>query len=301
MEILKEFVKLSLFFISLLIIACGPSLSKEQKREIDEFKRYVKGNRDQINFSSKRFGIPINYTILNNYPFLLKWVIRQNADVNVKNKRGETPLHKSIIWDHTKNQKNKLILIKNGANVNSVDNYRNTPLHTAVNFGKVRVVNLLISHYADINARANGGETPLHYAARQPFDPSQDRIGAAQVLLRSGANINEKDYIGRTPLFQSSMVGNIEMTEFLLREGANSNSVTSSGESSLHTAAAMGHSDIARLLIKYGAKVNQRNDAGITPLNRALYSPAIHYNSEGSAPVDTTTVVQVLRDHGGIE
>ncbi|MGD2015713.1 MAG: ankyrin repeat domain-containing protein, partial [Desulfobacterales bacterium] len=80
----------------------------------------------------------------------------------------------------------------------------------------------------------------MHYAARQPFNLSQNRIGAAELLLRSGANINEKDYFGRTPLLQSSMVGNIEMTEFLLKEGAKPNLVTASGESALHIAAANG-------------------------------------------------------------
>ena len=293
--------KLPLFFISLLIIACGPSLSKEQKREIDEFKRYVKEHRNQINVRNKRFGIPINYPIINNYPFLLEWVISQNADVNVRGKRGETHLHKAVICDHTKNLIIISLLIKNDSNVNSADNYHNTPLHTAANLGKVKVANLLISHGADVNARANRGETPLHYAARQSFDPSRDRIGAAKLLLQSGANINEKDYFGRTPLLQSSMVGNMQMTEFLLQEGAKPNLGTDSGESSLHIAAANGHSDIARLLIEYGAKVNLRNNEGITPLNRAIHFPAIHYNSEGSAPVDTTAVVQVLREFGGIE
>jgi ankyrin repeat protein len=97
------------------------------------------------------------------------------------------------------------------------------------------------------------------------------------------------------------MVGNVEMTEFLLNAGANANALTSNGTSSLHIAAANGHSTIAELLIKYGAKVNQRNNDGITPLSRALHSPAIYYDSNGSAPVDTTAVVQVLREQGGIE
>jgi hypothetical protein len=91
------------------------------------------------------------------------------------------------------------------------------------------------------------------------------------------------------------------MTEFLLKEGAKPNLVTASGESALHIAAANGQSDIARLLIEYGAKVNHLNNEGMTPLYRALHSPAIHYNSQGSAPVDTTEVEQVLGEFGGIE
>ena len=285
--------------ISVLMIACGPSLSKEQKREIGELKQYVKQNRHQINTPSKRFGIPINYTIVNNYPFLLKWIIRQDADVNVRDKRGETPLHKSIIYDHTKDHITKTILIKNGAHINSADHYGTTPLHSAIAFGKVSAANLLISCGANVNARANSGETPLHYAARLPFNPDEDRIGAAQLLLRSGADVKAKDNFGRTPLLQSAMVGNVAMAEFLLKAGADSNSLTSSGESSLHIAAACGHSNIALLLIQYGARVNQRNNDAMTPLWRALHSPAMQYDAAGSAPVDTAEVVQILREHGG--
>jgi ankyrin repeat protein len=59
---------------------------------------------------------------------------------------------------------------------------------------------ILITHGADVNALASGGETPLHFATRHPFDPSRDRIGAAKLLLQSGAKINKKDYFGRTAL-----------------------------------------------------------------------------------------------------
>jgi ankyrin repeat protein len=46
----------------------------------------------------------------------------------------------------------------------------------------------VIRQNADVNAKGKRGETPLHYAARQPFNPKQDRIGAAGLLLRSGAD-----------------------------------------------------------------------------------------------------------------
>jgi ankyrin repeat protein len=301
MDTLKRFKIILLISIPFFLIACGLFQSKEQKRTIADFKRYVETNRHKINDSSQRFGIPINYTIVNNDNDLLKWVIRRNADVNVRDQRGETPLHKSIIYDRSKRQKIKSILIKNGANVNSTDNYGTTPLHTAVSFGKVDAADFLISHGADVNARARGGETPLHFAARLPFNAGENRIGAAQLLLRSGADINVRDNFGRTPLFQSAMVGNAEMTEFLLEAGADPNSSTPSGRSPLHMVAANGHSNVASTLIEHGAMINQRTSEGITPLSIALHFPAMHYNSEGSAPVDTKAVVSVLREHGATE
>jgi ankyrin repeat protein len=57
-------------------------------------------------------------------------------------------------------------LVARGADVNEYDALGGTPLHDAAWSGEARIVELLIEHHANVNARhKEAGSTPLHYAA----------------------------------------------------------------------------------------------------------------------------------------
>jgi ankyrin repeat protein len=71
------------------------------------------------------------------------------------------------------------------------DEMDHTPLHLAGRFGFVDVVRWLLSHGADVNARAYNAFTPLLYTAH----PEVIRL-----LLDHGADVNAKDSSGRTAL-----------------------------------------------------------------------------------------------------
>lgn len=57
-------------------------------------------------------------------------------------------------------------LIKNGADVNAKNEYGETPLHLAASNEYDNMVEFLIKNGADINAKTERGNTPLQYAAR---------------------------------------------------------------------------------------------------------------------------------------
>ena len=56
-------------------------------------------------------------------------------------------------------------LVGNGADVNAMGKYYETPLHTAAKNGKVKIVKYLVEKGADVNAVNELYETPLDYAA----------------------------------------------------------------------------------------------------------------------------------------
>ena len=68
----------------------------------------------------------------------------------------------------------------------------------AVLSGQQKVVRLLIKHHADVNAKDTAGESPLILAAAIDHGngdggENRDRLGIAELLLASGADVNAQD------------------------------------------------------------------------------------------------------------
>ena len=174
-----------------------------------------------------------------------------------------------------------------------------TPLHFAAEAGTPRSVVVLLEHGADIDSRADGGRTPLHWAmraigntatsppvvaellARGADVDARDSVGTtplhvaigeywwggAEVLLDNGADVNAEDSQGRTPLHT---VSSAEAVAGLLRHGADLHARDATGNTPLHLHVApdyfSANVEAVMELLKGGADVNARNDAGDTPL-----------------------------------
>ena len=74
----------------------------------------------------------------------------------------------------------------------------------------LEVINLLLDHGANVNAKGKKKVTPLMYAA---WFGMKD---AVEVLVRRGAALNESDEAGRTALGLAEEKGHREISEFLI-------------------------------------------------------------------------------------
>jgi cytohesin len=101
--------------------------------------------------------------------------------------------------------------------------------------------------------------------------------------VKADAKVDARDEGGMTPLHTAAWSGNAQLVREFLRRGADPNAVVRSnekenvdwGNTPLHYAAASGNVQTVQLLLNAGANVNARNTLGVTPLHRAVRSPEI--------------------------
>jgi ankyrin repeat protein len=87
--------------------------------------------------------------------------IRRGADVNFRNREGETPLAFAAVWNQPQAAK---LLLANGADPNALDRTGGTPLMLAAQHASPNLVRLLLNHAANPGAKDLCGYTALNHA-----------------------------------------------------------------------------------------------------------------------------------------
>ena len=82
-----------------------------------------------------------------------------------------------------------------------------------------------------------------------------------------GANIDQQDKYGRSPLHVCAAANHADMTEFLLQQGADINSrSTGDGQTPLHFAAKNDATLSLKALLGFGANIDSLDNRGRPPL-----------------------------------
>ena len=108
------------------------------------------------------------------------------------------------------------LLLDNGADIEAVskNNFKATPLQSAVAGKWIDSARLLINHKANVNCRGDEGFSPLHEAAFGGL------VEIAKLLLEHGANVNAKADNGKTPLAVAIESKQAAMEKFLREHNA---------------------------------------------------------------------------------
>ncbi len=133
-------------------------------------------------------------------------------------------------------------------------------LSNAVIRGDFKETQRIVASGANINSKDALDRTPLHLAA------FYGRTKTIAFLIENGAEVDAKDHIGMTPLHAAVISGRRQSVQLLLEKQANIHTQTESGQTALHLSAATGQPRLTRFLIEQGANPNQKDLDGKTPL-----------------------------------
>lgn len=121
--------------------------------------------------------------------------------------------------------------------------------------------NLLARYGADLNEKDHSGRSPLHVAAKDNYSRT------IQELIESGADISSKNCSNKTPLMLAAGNGNVEGAKVILnalkRNGILAEKIEemdSSGYTALHLAECSGCADTIAALLDFEADPTPRQD-----------------------------------------
>ncbi|MGD8339146.1 MAG: ankyrin repeat domain-containing protein, partial [Gammaproteobacteria bacterium] len=105
---------------------------------------------------------------------------------------------------------------------------------------------------ADVNEAQGDGTTPLHWAV---YNVDEE---LTRVLLEHGARADVTNRYGSSPLGEAIKVAETSLAAMLLDAGADPEAPNADGQTSLMLATRSGSTEIVRQLIERGANVNTR-------------------------------------------
>jgi len=191
-------------------------------------------------------------------------IVDYSQDVNA---RGLLPFDKEETPLHVASRRRRVdvvqLLLEHGADVDARDDDERSPLHLASDGGHVEVVRVLLEHRADTEIRDKYDCSPLERASAEGF------VGVVLVLLRHGANANAQSNEKLTPLHYASVKRHLAVARALFEHGADVNARDEDGQTPLYWAQG---EEVPRFLLEHGADANTLDIKGWTPLHQASES-----------------------------
>jgi ankyrin repeat protein len=196
----------------------------------------------------------------------------------------------ALVWAiHRRDEKNVSMLLRKGANPNTVDCHSLTPLHFAIGYEAYDLIKPLLLAGADLNHSTKDGKTPLIQLAQctrpgtaisvaSKSSPSQAAQNSKLLtdivvdLLCRGADMELKEEYGRSPLLLAVRWNNCIVTDLLLNAGADPTVIDFRRWTILHYAASTGEVETLQIITRYelkGVNKEHRSSDGMTATEMA--------------------------------
>lgn len=238
---------------------CGPIHDAARKGDVKKLKELLQSDPKLISDRDSNGDTPLHVAALHGQLAAAQALIDAGADVNAKNNYAPFIPDDLNQFFATRNHQEPSILLQSPAahrshelNSQGIDTRELKNGYTPLDLAEFasehnKMMQLLIAHGADVNARAASGATPLFWAVMR------DQKDDVKFLLDHGANPNLPDAYGDTILDCSLHLGFESMVGLLVDKGADVNAQDQSLHRPLTYALQKDESTAANILKKHGA------------------------------------------------
>ena len=131
----------------------------------------------------------------------------------------------------------------------------NASVNTRTNEGSTALMNAARTGHEEIDAFPGFLHEKSDYSDYQ-YGIQMNYKVIVESLLEHNADINAKDNDGMTALILAAWYGNKDIVEILLKNNAEINARGKDDSTALHVAALWRHKDIVEILLQHGADIN---------------------------------------------
>jgi len=261
----------------------------------------INSNQDIVNITNNEYSTALICACQSGQFECVEKLLKANAEPNVQNKLGLTPLIAAIIVNNIEivkllinfgsdlnqsyfeftplnlsifqdNAEIANFLINSGCNINNIPEKGTSPLFLAISNKNTALSLVLIDKGADLNVQNSKGNTPLMEAIYL------NNLDIIYKLVNCGADLNIRDNIGYTALMIATDLNNTDVVKHLVKNDVDINITDRLGNTALIVASKKGHINCAKLLIEYNAKIDIENDAGDSANKILLRNSQINLN-----------------------
>ncbi|KAI1378113.1 ankyrin [Hypoxylon crocopeplum] len=256
----------------------------ERPEEIPGLRTLFSNLAPKLNRSSTGpYLVP--HTIKKGDTYNLELLLIAGFDANVKNDDGLPPLYQALLQ---REKRAVQLLLTHGTNQNEylppeardrlnkmipmhvtlagMMEYGITPLTIASRVMRdVEMTRMLLEHGADPNfVNPYDGSTMLNGIC------SEEYFEYAKLIIEKGANVNYRDFTGKSPIYWANACHNAKLMELMLAHGGEVNYFYNDEDPTiLFQAARWGHKSNAEILLRHGANWAVKNKTGKTAIDIA--------------------------------
>ena len=240
-----------------------------QKQDVKKIEKILNDNIDPNKIKDKWGYYALErasdaYKASENSYKIVEILLKKGANPNLGNYGPFFPSICYANWNNPWQEKIIELLLDNGVDITLIGGLdKHSVLQTATVSGRKELLKKCIKAGLDVMHRSSQGHTALHYAAYN----KKDSIEIIDILLNSGADINDNNGTWGTPLHFAAERGTKEIVLYLLKKGAKVNIENSKGESPIHLASQYGNAEILEILLRSGANPNIITKEGLEPID----------------------------------